>query len=77
MEWSEENGLVFNNGKLNYIIFSSKRKVNDKSYLIRSNKKSIAVETTVKLFGVNFDQNLAWSSHVNSIAKASYGYYRH
>ena len=77
MEWSEENGLVFNNGKLNYIIFSSKRKVNDKSYLIRFNKKSIAEETTVKLFGVNFDQNLAWPSYVNSIAKASYGYYGH
>ena len=32
-EWSAGNGLVFNNGKLKYITFSSKRKLNDKSYL--------------------------------------------
>ena len=71
-EWSAANGLVFNNDKLKYITFPSKRKVNDKSYLIRSNRKSIAEETTVKLLGVNFDQNLTWSSHVNGIVKASY-----
>ena len=76
-EWSAENGLVFNNDKLKYIIFSSKRKVNDKSYLIRSNRKSIAEETTVKLLGVNFDQNLTWFSHVNSIAKYHTEYYGH
>ena len=75
-KWSAGNGLVFNNDKLKYITFSSKRKVNDKSYLIRSNRKSIAEETTVKLLGVNFDQNLTWSSHVNSIVKASYGILR-
>ena len=71
-EWSAGNGLVFNNDKLKYITFPSKRKVNDKSYLIRSNRKSIAEETTVKLIRINFDQNLTWSSNVNSIAKASY-----
>ena len=65
------NGLVFNNEKLKYITFS-KRKVNDKSYLIRSKRKSIAEKTNVKLLGVNFDQNLTWSSHVNSTVKASY-----
>ena len=75
-EWSAGNGLVFNNDKLKYITFPSKRKVNDKSYLIRSNRKSIAEETTVKLIGINFDQNLTWSSHVNSIVKASYGILR-
>ena len=70
------NGLVFNNDKLKYIIVTSKRKVNDKSYLIRSNRKPIAEEATVKLLGVNFDQNLTWFSHVNSIIKASYGILR-
>ena len=70
------NRLVFNNDKLKYITFSSKRKVNDKSYLIRSNRKSIAKETTVKLLGINFDQNLTWSSHVSNIVIASYGILR-
>ena len=72
-EWPAGNGLYFNNGKLKYITFSSKRKVNDKNYLIHSNRKSIAEETTVKLLGVKFNQNVVWSSHVNSIVKTSYG----
>ena len=76
-EWSARNGLVFNNDKLKYITFSSKRKINDKIYLIRSNRKSTAEETTLKLIGINFDQNLTWSSHVNSIVKASNGIYGH
>ena len=75
-EWSAENRLVFNNGRLKYIIFSSKRKVNDKSYLVRSNIKLIAEETTVELLGVNFNQNFTRSSHVNGIVKASYGILR-
>ena len=75
-EWSAKNGLVFNNCKLKYITFSSKRKANNKSYLIRSNRKSIAQETTVTLLGVNFNQTLTYSSHVNSIFKASHGILR-
>ena len=75
-EWLSENGLVFNNDKLKYITFSSKRKINDKSYLICSHRKSIAEETTSKLLGVDVEQNLTWSSHVNSIVKASYGILR-
>ena len=73
-----ENNIktVSNNDKLKYITFSSKRKVNDRSYLIHSNRKSIAEETTIKLLGVNFDQNLTWSSHVSTIVKASYGILR-
>ena len=70
------NGLVFNNDKLKYTTFFLKKKVNDKSYLIRSNRKSIAEETTIKLLGGNFDQNLTWSSHENGIFKASYGILR-
>ena len=76
-EWSARNGLVFNNGKLKYITFSSKRKANDRSYLIRSNRTSKVEEATVKPLGVNFDQNLTWSSHVNSIAKDALEYYGH
>ena len=50
--------------------------MNGKSYLIRSNRKSLAEETTLKLLGVTFDQNLTFSSHVSSIAKASHGILR-
>ena len=57
------------------ITFSSKRKVNDKSYLICTNRKSIAEETTVKLLGVK-TKTLTWSSHVNSIVIASCGILR-
>ena len=57
LEWSATNGLVFNNDKLKYIISSSKKKINDKSHLIRPNRKSTAEETTVTLLGINFNQN--------------------
>ena len=59
------------NDKLKYIT-SSKRKVNDKNYLIRSNRKLITEETTVTLLGVHLDQNLTWSSHVNNNVKCVY-----
>ena len=47
--WSVENGLVFNDNKVKCITFSSRRKVNDQSYLICFNRDLIAEETTVKL----------------------------
>ena len=49
LEWSVENGLVFNDDKVKCITFSSRRKVNDQSYLICFNRELIAEETTVKL----------------------------
>ena len=50
--WSVENGLVFNDNKVKCITFSSRRKVNDQSYLICFNRDLIAEETTVKLLEV-------------------------
>ena len=72
----QKMNLFFNNVKLKYKTSPSNRKVNDKSYLIRSDRNSLAEETTLKLLGVTFDQNLTCSSHVSSIAKASDGILR-
>ena len=76
--WSSENGLVFNNDKLKYMFLSAKSNekhkiTNYKSYLIRSNSKSIQQEKNVKLLGVTFDQHMTWNEHVNNVIKATYG----
>ena len=47
--WSKNNGLVFNNDKLLSVLFTSKRTVYDRSYLMKSNGKSFKQKPTVKL----------------------------
>ena len=47
--------LVFNNDKLLSVLLSSKRTVYGRSYLLKSNGKSIKQKTTVKLLGITFD----------------------
>lgn len=70
--WSNDNTLVFNNEKLKFVSFTNIR-ITEKSYLIRSNRKSIEHERSAKLLGVIFDENLSWSEHVNNTLKNCYG----
>ena len=56
--WSKRNGLVFNNDKLLSVLFTSKRPIYDRSYLMKSNGKSIEQKPTAKLLGITFDYNL-------------------
>ena len=74
--WSENNGLVFNNDKLLSVLFTSKRTVYDRSYLMKSNGKSIKQKPTVELFGITFDCNLTWNEQINIITKLTYGVLR-
>ena len=70
--WSSYNTLVFNNEKLKLASFS-KTKMPEKSYLVRSNSKSIEHVRSAKLLGVIFDENLSFSEHVYSTLKICYG----
>ena len=74
--WSKNNGLVFNNDKLLSVLFTSKRTVYDRSYLIKSNSKFIKQKPTAKLLGITFDCNLTWNEQINSITKSTYGVLR-
>ena len=74
--WSESNGLVFNNDKLLSVLFTSKRKVYDRSYLMESSGKSIKQKPTAKLLGITFDCNLTWNEQINIIMKSTYGVLR-
>ena len=77
-KWSINNGLLFNRDKLKFIVFSKKRgeQFTNKSILMRSAKKSIPQETSVKLLGLTFDQHLTWTTHINSVIKSAYGILR-
>ena len=61
MNWSNDNNLLFNTGKLQLIIFHSKRLkkqlASDANYLLRCSKKSIEQKDCAKLLGVHFDQH--------------------
>ena len=70
--WSENNGLVFNNDKLLSVLFTSKRTVYDRSYLMKLNDKSIKQKPTAKLLGITFDCNLTRNEQINIIAKSTY-----
>ena len=72
--WSQNNGLLFNNDKLQFIIFWKKRTAfpTDRSFLIKSSGKSIKQEQTIKLLGITMDQNLNWIDHINKLTKSLY-----
>ena len=74
--WSKNNGLVFNNDKLLSVLFTSKRTVYDRSYLMKSNGKFIKQKPTAKLLGITFDCNLTWNEQINIITKSTYGVLR-
>ena len=63
----QNNGLVFNNDKLLSVMFKTsktitfKRLVYDRSYLMKSNGKSIKQKPTAKLLDIIFDCNLTWN----------------
>ena len=63
----QNNGLVFNNDKLLSVMFKTskaitfKRLVYDRSYLMKSNGKSIKQKPTAKLLDITFDCNLTWN----------------
>ena len=70
--WSTDNGLIFNDDKLQMIVFHKPRSVRaDRSYLVRSNGHSIKQESTVKLLGVMVDQNLSWTDQINHVIKSA------
>ena len=73
--WSKNNGLVFNNDKLLSVLFTSKRTVYDRSYLMKSNGKSIKQKPTVKLIVITCLQfNFEWRDNI--IPKSVYGVLR-
>ncbi|XP_066912127.1 uncharacterized protein [Clytia hemisphaerica] len=74
--WSKDSNLLFNSDKLQLIIFHSNRIRNypkNQSLLFRCSGKSIEHKVNVKLLGVQLDENLTWSTHMNGIIKSSQG----
>ena len=72
----QNKSLVFNKDKLLSVLFISKRAIYDRSYLMKSNCKSIKQKPTTKLLGITFDCNLIWNEQINIITKSTYGILR-
>ena len=72
----QNKSLVFNKDKLLSVLFISKRAIYDRSYLMKSNCKSIKQKPTAKLLGITFDFNLIWNEQINIITKSTYGILR-
>ena len=72
----QNKSLVFNKDKLLSVLFISKRAIYDRSYLMKSNCKSIKQKPTAKLLGITFDCNLIWNEQINIITKSIYGILR-
>ena len=72
----QSKSLVFNKDKLLSVLFISKRAIYDRSYLMKSNCKSIKQKPTAKLLGITFDCNLIWNEQINIITKSIYGILR-
>ena len=68
--------MVFNNDKLLGALFTSKRTIYDRSYLMKSNGKFIKQKPSAKLLGTTFDCNLTWDEQINIITKSTYGVLR-
>ena len=76
LNWSKNNGLVFNNDKIKSIVFSSKKSNDDKSFLIISKGKSTQQKPTANLLCVAFDQYLTWNEQINIMKKSNYNILR-
>ena len=72
LTWSKNNGLVFHYEKLLSVLFTSKRTIYDRSYLMKSNGKSVKQKPTSKLVGITFNCNLTWNEQIIIIKKWTY-----
>ena len=77
-DWALQNSLVFDDDKTKYMLFSSiqlskRHNLNppDKCKLIHNNEPVERLNST-KILGVHFNENLAWTTHVNNLIKSSH-----
>ena len=76
--WSSNNSLVFNDNKTKLMLFSTtqlsqRNNLNkNKLFKVMHNGEAIERVNTKKIFGINFDEILSWSYHVNNVIQSSY-----
>lgn len=77
--WLETNRLTLNVKKTNYIAFSITKKSRPDYNSIYVGKDQISEVTQTKYLGLNIDQHLKWTSHIeyisNKIRKLIHGFY--
>ena len=69
-QWFNNDELLVN------VLFTSKRTIYDRSYLMKSNGKSMKQNPTAKLLDITFDCNLTWNEQTDFMTKLNYGVLR-
>ena len=68
-EWFNKNKLILNKEKTNVIIFSTKQSTVVRPEWIELGNLNIAISENAKFLGVYINENLDWSTHINSTVK--------
>lgn len=64
--WSKTTGYKFSSTKSNCIIFS-KAKPNAKNPQLKINNQILPITNTIKILGLNFDNQLKWTTHITEL----------
>ena len=68
--WLNDNCLTLNVSKTQFVVFRRKQKrVEDQRVLIKMNNVVVGRESCVKFLGVQVDENLLWSMHIDCVVK--------
>ena len=76
--YSTDNNLIFNAKKTKVMLFGSSKmfqlhNLGEKNtFSIMVNNKKLERESVWKVLGINFDEHLKWSSHINDQVKSCY-----
>ena len=78
-KWSIETNLVFNTGKIKFMLISSnqlsaRQKLKDEQLQTCCNNTEIERVTEWKLLGLTIDENLTLNSHISKMLKDSYSH---
>ena len=70
INWFKDNHMIVNPGKFQAIIFDE-HKGNHTNQIINIDQKEIKAVSKVKLLGIEIDDKLNFSHHINSICKSA------
>ena len=66
-DWFRANKLSLNVKKTNYSIFSSTKFTQETNRTLTLNNTTINREHSIRLLGLNIDQQLTWNTHINKL----------
>ncbi len=71
-EWCKQNGMLINTAKTKVMLITTYQKrvhLRDNSIQLTYQNDELHMTNCDKVLGVNIDNNLTWSSHIDKISK--------